>query len=191
VACSLAWDVPDIKATPARIMESARIFQMPMDTEELRFYCPMFVSKEGGDGAFKEADPDDLVYHAEEIHEALDEYGDMAEHLPEGLRPKIASVKWGAAKIGPALYGEITCELRVPFTPQEKSELAGWIMHENADGMFSDFEMTPLETDCGDLYVGLWRDSDACYLLPEDEFRAQVLEQAVDSQGFGAMGGLA
>ena len=29
------------------------------------------------------------------------------------------------------------------------------------------------------------------YMLPEDEFRAQVLEQQLDEQGFGGIGGFA
>ena len=192
MACSLAWDVPGIKASPARIMESARIFQMPMDTEMINFYCPMFLKKEADEAGelLREADSGELVCHEALICDALAECDDMMEYLPEELQPKIASVKWGAAKIGPVLYGEITCELRVPLTEQEYSALTEWITHENADGYFRDFEQDPFETDFGNLYVGFWRDSDACYLLPEDEFRAQVLEQALENQGFGAMGGM-
>ena len=95
--------------------------------------------------------------------------------------------RWDAERIGPALYGCVHCELRAPLTEQEYSALTEWITHENADGYFRDFEQEPFETDFGNLYVGFWREHEDCYLLPEDEFRAQVLEQSDAGQGFGGM----
>ena len=191
LACALLA-TPAINAPMSEVMESSYRLLEPMPREELRFFCPMYLKLEADDEGteFREADPGDLVYHEEDIHSALAEYGNMADHLPNDLRPKIASVTWGAVKISPALYGCVSCELHVPLTPQESSDLAGWITQMNSEGVFRDFEQEPFETEYESLYVGLWRDSDDCYVLPEDEFRAQVLgEQAQGSQGMGGMTG--
>ena len=188
LACALLA-TPTISASMSEVMESANRLLEPMPREELRFFCPMYLKLEAGDeGELEEADPGDLIYHEDDIHSALAEYGDMADHLPDDLRQKVASVTWGATKIGPALYGCVSCELRAPLSPQETNDLAGWITEMNSEGVFRDFEQEPFETEYESLYVGLWRDSDDYYLLPEDEFRTQVLgEQA---QGFGGMGAM-
>jgi hypothetical protein len=136
---------------------------------------------------------DYLAWHEEEIREALQETignDDMTDYLPDALRSKIASVQWDIAKIGPAVYGKTVCELRAPLTANEQSELADWIIGQNADGALESLGDYPVETDSGDLYVSFWNSGDDYFLLPEDEFRAQILEQSVDSQGFGGMEGM-
>ena len=191
-ACSLAWGGRDITATPTQIMKNARMFEMPMETEIMNFYCPMFLKKEADEEGelLREADSGELACHEALIRDALAECDDMMEYLPEELQPKIASVRWDAERIGPALYGCVHCELRAPLSEQEYSALTEWITHENADGYFRDFEQEPFETDFGNLYVGFWREHEDCYLLPEGEFRAQVLEQSDAGQALGGMGGM-
>ena len=44
-ACSLAWKVPKAAALLPQILHSARTFEMPMETETLSFYCPLFISE--------------------------------------------------------------------------------------------------------------------------------------------------
>ena len=59
------------------------------------------------------------------------------------------------------------------------------------DGLGEGFEQRPVQTGDGELYVSLWHSGDDYYVLPEDEFQARVLEQTVDGQAFGGMGGMA
>ena len=186
MACSLAWDVPDTIAAPAQIMESARTLQAPMPMEELRFYCPLMVQRRDPEsGEYIELDNEYLAWHEEEVREVVqDMIGDvsMTDYLPKTLQGKIASVRWDIAKIGSEVYGETICELRVPLNADEQAELAGWIIGQNSDGALENLEEYPIETDSGDLYVSFWYHGDSYCLLPEDEFRAQVLELLIPKQ---------
>ena len=119
----------------------------------------------------------------------------MIDHLPDALRDKVTSVEWDIAKIGGTVYGKITCELRAPLDDDEQDILAGWIYDHNEGAHGDGFEQLLVDTDDGELCVSFWNSSPNCYVLPEDEFRAQELGEQTDEpdevQGFGGMEGMA
>ena len=53
-----------------------------------------------------------------------------------------------------------------------------------------DWEQHPVETSDGDLYISLWHPGDDYYVLPEDEFQTRVLEQTIETQVMGGIGGM-
>ena len=193
MACSIAQNLSVTSAVPAQIVEGARKIAVPLPKETLSFYCPMIVQcYDGEDEDPIEMGHEYLILHEDEVREALldtVDYTAVTDHLPDALRGKIASAEWDIAKIGGTVYGKITCELRAPLTADEQDKLAGWIYDQNEGSHGDGFEQFLVDTDDGELCVSFWNSSPECYVLPEDEFRAQVLEQ--DSQGFGGMGGMA
>jgi hypothetical protein len=193
-ACSLAWDGRHISATPTQIMHSARIFQMPMDTEIMNYYCPMFVSQYDPDT--ENYEPAHSVYLARnenEIRAALRAWTkgkDITEFLDNDLQPKVASIGWEIERIGGEVYGKAVCELRAPLSESEQAALTRWLSEDASDGLLENFGEYPIDTGDGDIYVAFFNyDSDG-YMLTEDEFRAQVLEQNDAGQGFGGMEGM-
>ena len=165
----------------------------PMET--LTFFCPMIAQCFDGD----DEDPielgnDYLAVHEEKVRAAvLDmiDYGAVTGHLPDELQGKITSIRWDIAKIGGEVYGKITAEIRAPLTAAEQEKLAGWIYDQNEGAHGDGFEQLLVDTDDGELCVSFWNSSPDCYVLPEDEFQAQVLgEQPQDSHGMGGMEGM-
>jgi len=193
LACDLVKHPAFAQADLGKFMEGVRVFQMPMDTETLNFYCPLFVRQYDPDT--EEYEPADSVYLArneDDIRAALQAWTDgkdETEFLDDGLRPKIASLGWEIERFGGEVYGKAVCEMRAPLTEGEQAELAQWLSENASDGLLENFGEYPIKTGDGDLYVSFWDYNSDTYMLPEDEFRAQVLgEQA---QGFGGMEGMA
>ena len=196
LACELVKIPAFSQADLGKFMEGVRVFQMPMDTETLNFYCPLFVRQYDPDT--EEYEPADSVYLArneDEIRATLRAWTDgkdETEFLDDGLRPKIASLGWEIERFGGEVYGKAVCEIRAPLTESEQAELAQWLSEHASDGLLENFGEYPIKTGDGDLYVSFFQYDGENYMLPEDEFRTQVLdEQADDSQGFGGMGGMA
>jgi len=193
LACALL-STPEINAPMAAVMESANRLVEPIRAEPISFICPLTVSVEDGDDRdLVEGDPFLLIEHEDAIRDTLKdilpEGKNMADFLDGSLKQKIASMEWDVTKVQGKLYGVIGCELRAPLTAAEQAELVDWISGQNSDGLGESFEQRPVDTEYYDLHVHLWHSGDDYYVLPEDEFRAQVLgEQA---QGFGGMGGMA
>jgi len=165
---------------------------MAAPRETLRFYCPLTIHGYDEDTQYVKLSGRHLARHEERIRDALRnelrKNGPMTNHLDPPLRDKIASMEWDIEKIGCTVYGKITCELRAPLTEDEQFDLTEWIQGQNSDGLGEDFEQQPVFTDDGELYVSLWRDDPGYYVLPEDEFRAQVLgehEQAAAAPATG------
>jgi hypothetical protein len=194
MACSLAWDVPGITAAPTQIMESARMFQMPMDTETMNFYCPLFVSQyDHGAEEYEAIDSVYLARNEDEIRAALRAWTDDKDGfaiLSDGLQPKVASIDWEIERIGGEVYGKAICELCIQLSAAEQAELAQWLSEDASDGLLENFGDYAIRTGDGDIYVSFFQYDGENYMLPEDEFRAQVLEQDLGSQGFDGMGGL-
>jgi len=199
LACDLVKHPAFTQAGLGKFLEGIRCFQMPMDTETLNFYCPLFVRQYDPDT--EEYEPADSVYLArneDEIRAALQAWmdgKDRVEFLDDGLRPKIASLGWEIERFGGEVYGKAVCELRAPLTAAEQAELAQWLSEDTSDGLLDNFEEYPIKTGDGDLYVSFFQYDGETYMLPEDDFRAQVLgeqaEEPVEEQGFGGMEGIA
>ena len=193
-ACSLAWDARHSTATPTQIMHSARIFQMPMDTEFVNFYCPLFVSEwDPGPEVYMPLEHSYLVEHEAEIREALQIWTkdkDNTEFLDDALQPKIASLHWEIERFGGEVYGKAVCEIRAPLTDAEQSELAQWLSADTSDGLLDNFGEYPIQTGDGDIYVSFFQYDGENYMLPEVEFLVQVLGESLDDQGFCGMGGM-
>jgi len=184
MACSMAQHVPDITAAPAQIVEGARKIQAPMPTETMCFICPLKVSVEEEDNPYLvEGDPDLLVYHEDEIRDALkDELPageNMADYLDGVLKQKIASMEWDVTRVKGALYGSISCELRAPLSTDEQAGLIDWITGQNSDGLCEGFEQHPVDTDDGELYVHFWHSGDDYFVMPAEEFFQQLHEQTM------------
>jgi len=165
----------------------------PEPENRITFYCPLMVSCfDDGEEELVSIGNEYLVWHEDEIRAALRaeirEGENMANYLTSPLQDKIASVEWDVAVIGGTAYGKITCELTESLDMDEQAELAGWISGQNSDGLGEGFEQRPVKTSDSELFVHLWEWDDGYFVLPEDEFRAQVLEQSQDGQGFGGMG---
>jgi len=180
LACTLLT-VPGVAAPLREVVASAlRLLpQRPMET--MSFICPLTVSVEDGDSwDLVEGSPNLLVEHEDEIRDALKdevhEGKNMADYLPDALKPKIASMEWDVTKVQGTLYGSITCKLRAPLTNNEQSELVKWISGQNSDGLGEGFEQRPIKSSDGELYVSLWHSGDDYYVLPEDEFQSRVLQ---------------
>ena len=193
LACEMVKFPAFVQMELSKLVEGVRVFQMPMDTETMNFYCPLFVRQYDPDT--EEYEPADSVYLArneDEIRAALQAWTDgkdETEFLDDGLRPKIASLGWEVERFGGEVYGKAVCEIRAPLTESEQAELAQWLSENASDGLLENFGEYPIKTGDGDLYVSFWDYNSDTYMLPEDEFRAQVLgEQA---QGFGGMEGMA
>jgi len=193
LACELVKIPAFAQANLGKFMEGVRVFQMPMDTEMLHFYCPLFVSQYDPDT--EEYEPAGSVYltrNEDEIRAALRAWTDgkdETEFLDDGLRPKIASLGWEIERFGGEVYGKAVCELRAPLTEAEQADLAQWLSENASDGLLENFGEYPIKTGDGDLYVSFWDYNSDGYMLPEDEFRAQVLGE--QPQGFGGMEGMA
>jgi len=191
-ACAVAQYVPDITAAPAQIVEGARKIQAPMPTETVSFICPLVVSVEDNDDKeLVEGDPFLLVEHEDEISEALKselaECENMADYLPDTLKPKIASMEWDVIRVQGQLYGSIYCALRVPLTVTEQAGLVDWITGQNSDGLGEGFEQRPVYTDDGELFVHLWHGGDDYFVLPAEEFFQQLHEQTMGMNGMEGM----
>jgi hypothetical protein len=193
-ACSLAWGGRDITATPTQTMESARMFQMPMDTEIMNFYCPLFVSQYNHDAEEYEAiDSVYLARNEDEIRAALRAWMDDKDGfaiLSDSLQPKVASIDWEIERIGSEVYGKAVCELRIQLSAAEQDELAQWLSEDASDGLLENFGDYAIRTSDGDLFVSFWHCDIDSYMLPEDEFRTQVLEQNDVGQAFSGIRGL-
>ena len=169
---------------------------MTPESEQITFYCPLTVSCYDDDGEQEvELGNKFLVWYKEEIRTALRaeirEGENMAQYLDPSLQDKVASVEWDIEVVNGTAYGKITCELTEPLDMDEQAELASWISGQNSDGLGEGFEQRPVKTGDGELFVHLWDFDDNYYVLPEDEFQAQVLEQSQGGQGFGGMEGMA
>ena len=193
LACELVKNPAFARSDLGKFVEGVRCFQMPVDTEIMNFYCPLFVRQYNPDT--EEYEPADSVYLArneDEIRAALHAWTDgkdETEFLDDGLRPKIASLGWEIERIGGEVYGKAVCEIRAPLTENEQEELAQWLSEDTSDGLLENFGEYPIKTGDGDLYVSFFQYDGENYMLPEEDFRAQVLgEQA---QGFSGMGGMA
>lgn len=190
MACEMAL-LPDLRAPMKSVVAAARNIQVQIPTQEINFYCPLVARIEDEDSAYcKDASPEYLAWHEDEIRAALKdeihEGENMADYIhDDALSQKITSAQWDIAKIGHTVYGKITCELRAPLTEDEQEDLIDWITGQNSDGLGEGWEQRPVQTDDGDLYVSLWHSEPGYYVLPEDEFQTQVLEQE-----FGGMGGM-
>ena len=153
----------------------------PTPTETLTFYCPLAVSCYDDGAEPVKLSNRYLVRNEEEIREALraemHEGENMADYLEDNLKEKISSVEWDIETINGTAYGKITCELRATLTPEEQEELIEECVGQAADGLGEGFEQRPVKTSDGELYVHLWQWSDDYFLLPEDEFRARILDQ--------------
>ena len=196
LACELVKIPAFAQADLGKFMDGVRVFQMPMDTETISFYCPLFVRQYDPDT--EEYEPADSVYLArneDEIRAALHAWTDgkdETEFLDDDLRPKIASLGWEIERFGGEVYGKAVCEIRAPLTDVEQAELTQWLSCDTSDGLLENFGEYPIKTGNGDLYVSFWDCGNDGYMLPEDEFRTQVLgEPAQDSQGMAGMGGMA
>ena len=193
MACSIAQNLSDTTVAPAQIVEGARKIQAPMPTETMSFYCPLYVSQYDPDTEGYE--PIDHVYLArneDEIRATLDAWTngkDETEFLDDGLQPKIASLGWEIELIGGELYGKAVCALRAPLTDSEMAELTRWLSEDTSDGLLDNFGEYSIKTGDGDLYVSFFQYDGENYMLPEDEFREQVLGE--QSQDFCGMGGMA
>ena len=199
-ACSIAQNLSDTTVTASQIVAGARKIHVPLPTETLTFIFPLAVSVVDEDSLdLVEGDPDLLAEHDEEVREALkDEVPDgdnMADHLPNALWKKIASVEWDVSYIQGKLYGKTSCELRAPLDDHEQAELTDWISGQNSDGIGEGFEQHPVDTEYQDLYVHLWHSGDDYFVLPAEEFFQRLHEQTLpgmaDAQDFGGMGGMA
>jgi len=162
---------------------------------QITFYCPLTVSCYDDDGEQEvELGNNFLVWYEEEIRTALRaeirEGENMAQYLGPPLRDKVASAEWDVEVINGTAYGKISCELTEPLDMDEQAELADWISGQNSDGLGEGFEQRPVKTSDGELFVHLWDFNDGYYVLPENEFRTQVLEQTQGGQGFGGMEGM-
>ena len=180
-----------------------------MADNQITFYCPLVVccDEDGcaepvklsnrylvrNEGRIREALRDELQEGENMAANAKASWeqpstGGLLTHLDPPLSNKVSSIEWDIAAIGRAAYGKITCELLEPLTKEEQEELADWILGQNSDGLGEGFEQRPVETSDGELYVSLWHSGDDYYVLPEDEFRAEVLgeqEQAKAAQTVG------
>jgi len=195
LACDLAKHPAFAQMELSKFVEGVRVFQMPMDTEMLNFYCPLFVRQYDPDTEeYEAADSVYLARNEDEIREALRAWTDgkdEMEFLDDELRPKIASLGWEIERFGGEVYGKAVCELRAPLTDSELAELTQWLSEDTSDGLLENFGEYPIRTGDGDLYVSFWDYNSDSYMLPEDEFRAQVLgDQAQGSQGMGGMEGM-
>ena len=166
-----------------------------MANEQIIFYCPLIVCcDEDGCAEPVKLSNRYLVRNEDRIREALrdelQEGENMADYLDPPLSNKVFSMEWDIAAIGRTAYGKITCELLEPLTREEQEELAEWILGQNSDGLGEGFEQHPVDTDDGELYVSFWHSGNDYFVLPEDDFQAQVLEQSLGSQGFGGMEGM-
>ena len=191
-ACAMAQYVPDITAAPAQVVEGAHKIQAPIPTETVSFICPLVVSVEDNDDKeLVEGDPFLLVEHEDEIRDALKdevpEGKNMADYLPDALKPKIASMEWAVTKVQGTLYGSISCELRAPLTADEQAELAEWISGQNSDGLGEGFEQHPVTTEYEDLYVHFWHECDDYFVMPSEDFFQQLHEQQMGMSGIGGM----
>jgi hypothetical protein len=193
LACDLVKHPAFAQADLGKFMQGVRVFQMPMPTETISFICPLTVSVEDGDsGDLVESDHYLLDDHEDEIRDALQDElpGDenMADYLPDELKPKIASMEWGVTSVRGTLYGSISCELRAPLTDGEQARLTDWITGQSSDGLGEVVEQHPVDTDDGELYVHFWHSGDDYFVMPSEDFFQQLHEQ---EQGFGGMGGMA
>ena len=149
--------------------------------EKITFYCPLTVSCYDEDsGQDEELSNKYLVWHEEEIRAALRAEmrngENMADYLDPPLSNKVTSAEWDIEVVNGTAYGNITCELCEPLDMDEQAELIDWITGQNSDGLGEGFEQRPVDTGDGELFVHLWEWSDDYFVLPEDEFRARVLE---------------
>jgi len=181
LACDLVKHPAFAQADLGKFMEGIRVFQMPMDTETLNFYCPLFVRQYDPD--IEEYEPIDHVYLArneDEIRAALHAWTDgkdETEFLDDNLRPKIASLGWEIERFSGEVYGKAVCEIRAPLTESEQAELAQWLSEHASDGLLDNFWEYPIKTGDGDLYVSFWDYNSVGYMLPEGDFQMRLLEQ--------------
>ena len=84
---------------------------------------------------------------------------------------------WDIEIVNGTAYGKITCELDEPLNMDEQVELAEWISGQNSDGLGEGFEQRPVKTSDGELFVHLWEWNDDYFVLPENDFRARILDQ--------------
>jgi len=188
VACQFA-QTPDLRAGAESILAAARNVQAPMPTETMNFYCPLYVSQyDPGSEEYEQIDRVYLARNEDEIRAALQAWTDgkdRVEFLDDNLQPKIASLNWEIERFGGGVYGKAVCELRAPLTDSEQAELAQWLSFDTSDGLLDNFGEYPIKTGDGDLYVSFFQYDGETYMLPEDEFRAQALDE--QAQGFGGM----
>ena len=194
LACTLLT-VPGVTAPLREVVASALRLLPQRPTETVSFICPLMVSVvDGNSGDLVEGDPDLLVDHEDEIRYALKdelpEGKNMADYLSDGLKQKVASVEWDVSYIQRKLYGKISCELRVPLSPDELDQLIDHLSGQASDGLGKSFEQYPVDTDDGELYVHLWHDSDDYFVMPSEDFFQQLHEQTLDNQGIGGMEGM-
>jgi hypothetical protein len=165
-----------------------------IEQERITLYCPLKVQAYDDDENLVELGDYAAVWHESEIRTALraeiHEGENMADYLEDNLKEKVSSVEWDIEKNNDIVYGKITCTLRAPLTSAELQQLIDECTNQASDGLGEGFEQRPVETSDGDLYVSLWHSGDDYYMLPEDEFQMQVLEQTFEGQGFGGMEGM-
>jgi len=186
LACDMAKN-PTAQADLGKFLQGIRCFQAPMPTQIVEYFCPLKVSVEECDSwNLIEGAPGLLADHENEIRDALKDHmpddKNMANYLPDDLRPKIASAEWDVAKVAGALYGKISCELRAPLAAYEQTGLVEWITGQNSDGLGEGFEQHPVDTDDGELYVHLWHSGEGYFVRPAEEFFQQLHEQSTLEQ---------
>ena len=150
--------------------------------DKITFYCPLAVSCYDDDGEQEvELGNTFLVWHEEEIRTALRaeirDGENMADYLDPPLSNKVTSAEWDIEIVNGTAYGKITCELDEPLDMDEQVELAEWISGQNSDGLGEGFEQRPVNTSDGELFVHLWEWNDDYFVLPENDFRARILDQ--------------
>ena len=193
VACQFS-QTPDLRASAESVLAAARNIQAPLPTETMSFYCPLFVRQYDPETEdYELAHSVYLARNEDEIRAALRAWTDgkgNTEFLDNDLQPKVASISWEIERFGGEVYGKAVCELRAPLTESEQAALAQWLSEDASDGLLENFGEYPIQTRDGDIYVSFFDYDSGCYMLPEDEFRAQVLEQSDAGQAFNGMGGM-
>jgi hypothetical protein len=64
------------------------------------------------------------------------------------------------------------------LSPEEHTELAGYVTGQMSDGWGESFEQRPVKTSEGDLYISFWQSGGDYFLKPEDEFLQELSGQS-------------
>lgn len=96
---------------------------------------------------------------------------------------KVYSVVPSVTVLDGELMGMYTCHVYGELNDVELEELRDYLIGQSSDGVGEGFEQRGIKTDCGDIYVSFWNDSDEWSLLTEEELEQQEEKEIMTMGG--------
>lgn len=150
---------------------------MQMHLQEMKFYCPLEISR-WDDDEYNEISPNEASAYESEINYFISDFN-LPEEKERGLMhwynrgnsvdQKVFSAFMSVEENDEELVGVVTASVYGQLTKDELEDLREYFIGQLSDGAGESLEQRPIKTPDGEIYVSFWSFDDSWSLQTTDE----------------------